>query len=55
MLGILIWYPIPRLRAVPLRLAERLAVLAEVRKSLVLVYVGGLFILVPFIGVLVLR
>ena len=54
-LGILVWYPIPRLRAVPLRLAERLAVLAEVRKSLVLVYVGGLFILVPFIGVLVLR
>ena len=55
MLGILIWYPIPRLRAVPLFLAERLAELAEVRKSLVLVYVGGLFILVPLIGVLALR
>ncbi len=54
-LGTLIWYPIPRLRAVPLRLAERLAELAEVRKSLVLVYVVGLFILVPLIGVLVLR
>jgi len=55
LLGILIWYPIPRLRAVPLRLAERLAELAEVRKSLVLVYVVGLFILVPIIGVLILR
>ncbi len=54
-LGILIWYPIPRLRDVPVRLAERLAELAEVRKSLVLVYVVGLFILVPLIGVLVLR
>jgi hypothetical protein len=36
-------------------MAERLAELAEVRKSLVLVYVVGLFILVPLIGVLVLR
>ena len=55
LLGILIWYPIPRLRDVPVRLAERLAVVAEVRKSLVLVYVVGLFILVPLIGVLALR
>jgi len=54
-LGILIWYPIPQLRDVPVRLAERLAVIAEVRKSLVLVYVVGLFMLVPLIGVLVLR
>jgi solute carrier family 34 (sodium-dependent phosphate cotransporter) len=55
LLGILIWYPFPRLRVIPVRLAERLAVLAEVRKSLVLVYVVGGFILVPLIGVLVLR
>lgn len=55
LLGILIWYPIPRLRAVPLRLAEGLAKLAEVRKSLVLAYVVGLFILIPIIGVLALR
>jgi len=54
-LGILIWYPNPRLRVVPIRMAERLAVFAEVRKSLVLVYVVGLFILVPLIGVLALR
>jgi sodium-dependent phosphate cotransporter len=55
LLGILIWYPLPRLRVIPVRLAERLAVMAEVRKSLVLVYVVGGFILVPLIGVLVLR
>ena len=36
-------------------LAERLAVLAEVRKSIVVVYVVGLFIVVPIIGVLVLQ
>jgi len=54
-LGILIWYPNPRLRVVPIRMAERLAVFAEVRKSLVLVYVVGLFILAPLIGVLALR
>lgn len=53
--GILIWYPFPRLRAVPLRLAERLAEVAEVRKSMVLIYVVGTFILVPLIGILILR
>lgn len=55
LIGIAVWYPIPRLRSVPVRLAERLAGLAEVRKSLVLIYVVGLFILVPVIGVLTLR
>ncbi len=55
LLGILVWYPIQGLRDLPVRLAERLAVVAEVRKSLVLVYVVGLFILVPLIGVLALR
>ncbi len=55
LIGIAIWYPIPRLRRVPVLLAERLARLAEVRKSLVLIYVVGLFILVPVIGVLTLR
>jgi len=55
LLGILIWYPIHGLRDLPVRMAERLAAVAEVRKSLVLVYVVGLFILVPLIGVLALR
>jgi sodium-dependent phosphate cotransporter len=53
--GIAIWYPIPALRHLPVRLAERLAVAAEIRKSFVLVYVLGLFVLVPLAGVVVLR
>jgi sodium-dependent phosphate cotransporter len=53
--GILIWYPIPRLRAIPIRMAEGLARKAEVRKSLVLIYVVGFFIIIPLVGVLVLR
>lgn len=55
LLGILIWYPIPRLRRIPMRMAVRLAEVAEVRKSLVLVYVVGFFIIVPLVGVLLLR
>jgi len=54
-IGILIIYPYPRLREVPVILAERLAVAAEVRKSLVLAYVVVTFVLVPLVGVLVLR
>ena len=53
--GILIFYPIPWLRHLPVRLAERLAGLAEVRKSLVLVYVFGGFVVIPLLGVLALR
>ena len=46
-LGILIFYPISRLRHIPLYLAERTAVAAVKRKSLVAAYVVGLFILAP--------
>ncbi len=53
--GVAVWYSIPTLRNIPVALAERLAVLAEVRKSIVIVYVVGLFIVVPIIGVLVLQ
>jgi sodium-dependent phosphate cotransporter len=53
--GILIWYPIPKLRDLPVRMAERLAAAAEIRKSFVVVYVVGLFMVVPIVGVLVLR
>lgn len=53
--GILLFYPIPKLRDLPIRAAEALSVIAERRKSLVLIYVFGLFVLLPFIGVLVLR
>ena len=46
-LGILIFYPIPRLRELPLTLATRTAAAAVKHKSLVAVYVIGLFIVVP--------
>ncbi len=49
------FYSIPALRKIPLMLAERLAALAEVRKSIVVVYVVGAFIVVPVVGVLVLQ
>lgn len=53
--GILLWYPIPALRRVPLFLADRLARLAEIRKSIVLAYVVGTFVIVPIVGILLLR
>lgn len=46
-LGILIFYPIPRLRRVPLALATRTASAAVKRKSLVAGYVIGVFIVTP--------
>lgn len=49
--GILLFYPIPALRKIPIELATRLAVLAEQKKSLVVVYVVGLFIVVPIAGI----
>lgn len=55
LLGIVLLYPVPALRRIPTNLARRLASLAEVRKSIVLVYVVGGFIVVPLIGVLVLQ
>ena len=46
-LGILIIYPWPRIRAIPIALAERTAAAATERKWLVAVYVVGLFIVAP--------
>jgi sodium-dependent phosphate cotransporter len=46
-LGILIFYPWPRLREIPLVLAERTGAAAVRRKWIVVVYVVGLFIVTP--------
>ncbi|HEU4319468.1 MAG TPA: Na/Pi symporter [Acidimicrobiia bacterium] len=46
-LGILIIYPVPRIRAIPLRMAEWTGVVATRRKSLVAAYVIGLFVVFP--------
>ncbi|NIS33687.1 MAG: sodium dependent phosphate transporter [Actinobacteria bacterium] len=54
-LGILLFYPVPGLRDVPVRLAERLADVATQRRSAVIGYVLALFVLTPALGVLILR
>ncbi len=53
--GILLFYPIPQLRGIPVFLAQKLATVAEVRKSIVIVYVIGGFVFVPLIGILILQ
>jgi len=53
--GILLLYVLPPARNVPIRLAERLAEMAVKRRSWAAVYVVVLFIIVPLIGVTVLR
>jgi sodium-dependent phosphate cotransporter len=53
-IAILLLYPSRRTRFIPVFLAERLADAAVERRSLVLAYVGIVFVAVPFIGVLVL-
>jgi len=53
-MAILIMYPIPKIRYLPVRLAEALAERAVERRSLVAAYVTGLFVAVPFLGVVLL-
>ena len=53
--GIAVFYPIPAIRRIPIFLAQKLAGIAEVRKSAVLVYVVGGFIVVPIMGILILN
>lgn len=47
--GILIFYPYPKLREIPIWLATRTASIATRHKTLVLVYVVGLFIVAPLV------
>lgn len=53
--GILLLYPITPLREIPIRAAETLARVAVARRLLAVAYVVGTFIVVPFIGVALLR
>lgn len=46
-IAILIWYPLPFMRRIPLWLAEQTANVAVAHKSLVAVYLIGLFLVVP--------
>ena len=53
--GIALFYPIRALRRIPLRLAAGLADVAAERRSTAIVYAVGVFVVVPLIGVMVLR
>lgn len=53
--GILMVWPWPRLRYVPVIMAEKLADIAVTRKSLALGYTFGMFVVIPVLGILVLR
>lgn len=53
--GIAVFYPVPALRHLPVRLAMRLADVALERRSLVAGYVVGVFIVLPLAGIVILR
>ena len=53
--GILLLYPIPVLREIPPRAAEALANVAVERRAVAVAYVFGAFVVVPLIGVAILR
>jgi solute carrier family 34 (sodium-dependent phosphate cotransporter) len=52
--AITLLYPVPRVRLVPVRLAEWLAGLAIAHRSVVAAYVLGLFIVIPLLGIFLL-
>ncbi len=52
--GILVFYPVPLLRRIPMRLAQATADVAQRNRTWVVGYVGGLFVAVPLIGLLAL-
>ncbi len=53
--GIVLLYPVPALRDLPIRAAEALARLAAHRRRWALVYVVTMFLVVPVLGVIVLN
>jgi sodium-dependent phosphate cotransporter len=53
--GIIILYPLPKVRYIPVRAAERLADVAVERRWLALAYTGTVFLLVPVVLVALLR
>ena len=49
-IGVIVVYPIPRVRAIPMRLSTGLAALATRSKWWVLGYVVGVFVVLPLVG-----
>lgn len=52
--GILLFYPLPFLREIPIRLAQATAEAAQRHRTWVVGYVGGLFVAVPLLGLFLL-
>ena len=53
--GIVLFYPVPAMRALPIRLATRTGEIASRRASAVVAYIVVVFILIPALGVIFLR
>lgn len=53
LLGILILYPIPKIRVIPIQLASWMARVAADRKWVAMAYVGGAFIVLPLLVIVV--
>ena len=53
--GIIVFYPFQKLRQIPINLANRIADVAVERRSLALAYTLIAFVIVPLLGVLILR
>jgi sodium-dependent phosphate cotransporter len=53
--AILLIYPIPKIRYIPVTLAEKLANLATNKKWIAIAYVGGMFIVIPILGIFILN
>ena len=53
--GILVFYPLPQLRHLPIKAAQRLAEVAVANRVLALTYVVGTFVIVPLTGIVLLR
>ncbi len=51
--GILIFYPVPAMRRIPIRLAEGLATICQGNRTLLPTYVFGAFVIAPLVGVLI--
>ncbi|HEX2155141.1 MAG TPA: Na/Pi symporter [Acidimicrobiia bacterium] len=48
--GILIFYPLPAMREIPIRLAQATSDLAQKNRTWVVAYIGGTFVLLPVLG-----
>ena len=53
--GIIVFYPFQKLRQIPINLANKISDIAAERRSLALAYTLIAFVIVPLLGVLILR